>query len=136
MNSNQYGISTPNPSRKEGRQEAKGPDDLQQQTCADTGSPTCKRDRIIYVENSSSIHDPFVLQEIGTVEELLEKLYERFPGISSEAIGMKISTTRLGTIHRIYLTDRIPYKADTLFVSLYLKKHPSFAMSKIEQFTT
>lgn len=133
MTSIQYGISTPNPSRKEGRQEAQGQDNLQQQACADTGSPTCKRDRIIYVENSSNIHDPFVLQEVGTVDELIEKMCERFPAICTDVIGMKISTTRLGTIHRIYLTDRIPYKADTLFVTLYLKKHPSVVTSKIEQ---
>jgi len=124
MTSIQDGLSSANPPRKEGMQEAQGQDDLQQQACADSGSPTIKRDRIIYVENSSNIHDPFVLKEVGTVDELIEKLCDRFPQICIDSLGMKISTTRLGTIHRIYLTDRIPYKADTLFVSLYLKKHP------------
>jgi len=128
MNSIKNGLSPPDTSRKEGRQEAQGQDDLHQQTCADPGSPTLKRDRIVYVENSANIHDPFVVKEVGTVEELLEKFYEKFPKISTESIGLKISTTRLGTIHRIYLTDRIPYKADTLFISLYLKKHPPVAV--------
>jgi hypothetical protein len=133
MTSIQYGISTPDSPRKEGRQEAQRQDNLQQQTRADSGSPTCKRDRIIYVENSSNIHDPFVLPEIGTVDELIEKMCERFPAICTEHIGMKISTTRMGTIHRVILTDRIPYKADTLFITLYLKKHPPISVGKIEQ---
>lgn len=127
MNSIQNGLSSPDSPRKEGRQEAQGQDDLQQQTCADPGSPTLKRDRIIYVENSYNIHDPFVIKEVGTVEELIQKLCDKFPTICTDSLGMKISTTRLGTIHRIYLTDKIPYKADTLFVSLYLKKHPPFS---------
>lgn len=123
MHINLNGFSTEDTSRKERRQEEQGQGYLQQQAYPNAGSPTIKRDRIIYIENSSNIHDPFVLQEVGTVDELVEKLCDKFPAISLDSIGMRISTTRLGTIHRIYLTDRIPYKADTLFVSLYLKKH-------------
>ena len=122
MNSEANGQSAPNTSREEGRQE-EGQVDLQQQACATDGSVARERDRIIYVENSCNIDKPFVLQKIATVEQLLSVFCHRFPNICIESIGLRVSDTRVGTFHRKYFTETIPYEADTLYISLYLKKH-------------
>jgi len=123
MNSEQNGQSTPNPSREEGRQEAEGQGNLQQQTCADAGSPSRKRDRIVYIENSANCHKPFIVQEVGTVNELIQRICNKYPAICIESIGMNVSWSRQGTIHRSYFSDQIPYIYDTLYVTLYLRKH-------------
>lgn len=123
MKSEQNGQSTPNTSREEGRQEAEGQGNLQQQTCADTGSPPRKRDRIVYIENSANCRKAFIVEEVGTVDELIRGICERYPDICIQSIGMKVSWSRQGTIHRSYFSDVIPYEYDTLYVSLYLRKH-------------
>ncbi len=123
MNSEPNGQSTPNTSRKEGRQEAEGQGNLQQQTCADTGGPPRKRDRIIYIENSANCDKAFIIQEVGTVDEVIRAICEKYPNICIQSIGMKVSWTRQGTFHRSYFSDHIPYEYDTLYVSLYLLKH-------------
>ncbi len=125
MNSEQNGQHTSDPSREEGRQETKGQSHgLQQQTCADAGSSPRKRDRIVYIENASNSRSPFVVQEVGTVAELIDGVCERFPDICIESIGMKVSSSRQGTIHREQFTGEIPYERDTLYITLYLRKHP------------
>ncbi len=123
MNSELNGQPTHNPSREEGRQEAEGEGNLQQQTCADTGGTPRKRDRIVYIENSVNCHKAFIVQEVGTVDELIQGVCLRYPEICIESIGMKVSWSRQGTFHRSYFSEIIPYKYDTLYVSLYLRKH-------------
>jgi hypothetical protein len=118
------GQSTPDSSGKEGRQEEQGQEYLQQQACAGTGSTERKRSRIIYIENSTNVNKPFVVEEVGTVAELIEKVCERFPAICLDAIGMKISNARIATLHRQLFTDTIPYMYDTLYITLFLRKHP------------
>lgn len=124
MNSDTNGHSAQDTPRAEGRKEAQGQEHLQQQARAPDGSPPRKRDRIVYVENSSNIHEPFVLEKIGTVEELTSAFCDRFPSLCIDAIGLKIYGSRMGTMHREIYTDSIPYHADTLYITLYLKKHP------------
>lgn len=123
MNSDTNGQSAQDTPGNKGRQEAQGQEHLQQQTRASDGSPPRKRDRILYVENSSNIREPFVLEKIATVEELTSAFCERFPSLCIDAIGLKISGSRMGTMHRETYTDIIPYHADTLYITLYLKKH-------------
>lgn len=123
MNSELNGQHTQNPSREEGRQEAERQGNLQQQACANAGSSSRKRDRIVYIENSANCRDPFVVQEVGTVDELIRGICQRFPDICIETIGMKVCSSRQGTIHRTHFTDKIPYEYDSVYITLYLRKH-------------
>jgi hypothetical protein len=118
------GQSTQDTSGKEERQEEQGQECLQQQACADAGSTERKRSRIVYIENSSNVNKPFVVEKVGTVAELVEKVCEKFPAICLDAIGMKITNSRIGTMHRQIFTDTIPYMYDTLYITLFLQKHP------------
>jgi hypothetical protein len=133
MTSEQNGYATENETRDEGRQEEEGQGYLHKQARADSASHQRKRDRIIYIENSSNVRGPFVLQEVGTVSELTEKLCEKYPEICLDSIGMKMSNAKQGVIGRQYFSDQIPYEYDTIFIYLYLHKHPGFTASKIEQ---
>jgi hypothetical protein len=123
MNSDQHGQYTQDSPRNEGRQGAEGEGNLQQQTCADSGGPPRKRDRIVYIENSTNSSKAFIIQEVGTVDEVIRAICEKYPTICIESIGMKVSSSRQGTIHRSYFMDRLPYDVDTLYVTLYLRKH-------------
>lgn len=111
-------------SGKEELQERQGQEYLQQQACADSGSPERKRSRIIYIENSTTVNKPFVVEEVGTVTEVIEKVCEKFPAICLHAIGMKITNARMGTLQREVFTGTIPYMYDTLYITLFLQKHP------------
>jgi hypothetical protein len=135
MSSDQYGQRTQDAPGTQGRQETQRPRNLQCEARAAPGGSARPRDRIIYIENSHNIKKPFVLQSITTVDELVQKLCDRFPEICVDSLGMRISTSQMGTIHRGYLTDNIPYEADSLYVSLYLKKH-SPILGKIERQTS
>ena len=123
MNSEQNGQYTANPSREEGREEAEGQGHLQQQAREDAGSPSRKRDRIVYIENCSNSRAPFVVQEVGTVDELIQAVCNKYPDICITSIGMDVSPSRYGSIRRKVFTDEIPYEYDTLYIRLYLKKH-------------
>jgi hypothetical protein len=124
MNSEQNGQYTQDPPGNEGRQEAEGqPYRLQQQACADAGGSPRKRGRIVYIENSSNTRSPFVVQEVGTVDELIQGVCLRFPEICITSIGMEVSSSPYGTIGRKVLTDEIAYEHETLYIRLYLKKH-------------
>jgi hypothetical protein len=131
MNSIEDGLRAQDASREEGRQEGEQECVQCEARPCSTGPPR-KRDRIIYVQNSSNVRDPFILQEIATVREFLEAFCAKFPDFCSDSIGMKISTSRMGVMHRKMLSevDTIPYEEDTLYIELYLKKHPPVAYSK------
>ena len=120
----QHGYTTTDPSREKGWKEGKGQDHLQCEACTNAGSTERKKDRIIYVENSSNITYPLVLKEISTVEELIQGICDMHPKISLDYIGMRVTTARLGVVPREYITDKLPYEKDTFYVNLYLKKHP------------
>jgi hypothetical protein len=133
MTSEQNGFATEDKTRDQGRQEEEGQGYLQQQARADAANYTRKRDRIVYLENSSNVRAPFVLQGVGTVSELTEKLCERYPEICLDSIGMKMSNAKQGVIGRKYFSDVIPYEYDTVFIYLYLHKHTGVPVSKIEK---
>ena len=118
------GQSPQNTSGEEGRQEGQGQENmLQQQTRADAGGTQRKRDRIIVFENSTNIRQPFVLEEIGSVSELEEKLCARYPEICLNFIGLRISNSCNGNVKKKIFQDVIPYDYDTLYIWIYLKKH-------------
>ncbi len=123
MNSESNGHDTQDPSGNEGRQETQEQGSLQQQACATTGGPPRKRDRIVYIENSANSFKGFIVQDVGTVDELIQGICDKYPDICMQSIGMRVSSSRLGTIHRSYFTERLPYDVDTLYVTLYLLKH-------------
>ncbi len=124
MNSEQNGYTTQDPSGNEGGQEAEGQSHcLQQQARADAGGSSRKRDRIVYIENSSNCRGVFIVKEVGTVEELIQGVCNKYPDICITSIGMDVSPSRYGSIRRKVLKDEIPYEHDTLYIRLYLKKH-------------
>jgi hypothetical protein len=108
----------------QGQQET-GQQYLQFETCENSGRVEKKRDRIVYIENSSNRCEPFVIQEVATVVELLEGVCKRFPEICLENLGMKVCDSRSGATYRKILTDILPYEKDVLYIHLYLKKHLS-----------
>lgn len=115
--------TTENQTREKGQRQTEKQEHLLWETCEDSRK---KRDRIIYVENSSTVSQPFLIQEVGTVDELLQKICNKFPEICLHSLGMKISDSRPGTTQRRILTDSLPSEADTLYIHLYLKKHSAF----------
>lgn len=120
-----YGHTTPDSPGKEGRQEEqRQQDSVQFQAHTDAGSSERKRCRIIYFENASNVNKPFTLQEVGTVAEVEQAIYNRFPDFSTENVGIRMYGHQPGIQGRTCFTDRIPYETDTLYLRLYLKKHP------------
>jgi hypothetical protein len=89
-----------------------------------------KRDRYIYLENSSNLRDPFPIQEVATVPELLAKIRDFIPQLAHPDLGMRVSATRMGSMHRVYLTGDLPSDAFFLYVSLYLVRHPPIGFRK------
>ncbi len=129
----QYGVTTPNTSREERWKETERQQSaLQQQTHTTTRSPPCKKDRIVYIENASNVITPFVVQEVNTVHEVLEKIFERYPPMQSEYTELRLYNQRFGTVYRQQLQDYIPEHQENIFVRLYLRKHPPLPKNKIE----
>lgn len=121
------GLSTENASGTQGWEEAQGQDNLQQQARqAAGGSESCssKKNRHVTLENCSNVTGPFVIEDVATVEELVAKIFERFPNANSDAIGIRISDARVGSMHRQVLTGDLPSDAFFLYGTLFLKKHP------------
>ena len=125
----QNGQQPDDPSGEERWQEAqRQQDSLQLQAHPTSGGQKGKRSRIIYVENSSNVSSPFVLYDIATVDELTRAFCDRYPQLCIKEIGLRISPSPGGTMHRVYLTDDIPYENDSLYITVYLRKHPPLNM--------
>lgn len=123
MNRESNGFHTTHTSGEEGREETQGQGDLQLKTHPpDGGTARKKRSYIVRIENSSQHAQSFV-EEVESTDELVEKIYERFPSICKSTIGLRISTTQTGSINRQYLKGLIPQDVDYLFVNLYLQRH-------------
>ena len=127
MNSENDGYATDDPPRDEGWQGQEGQGHLQCEACAAAAISDGKaqsKDRIVTIENSATEIKPFIVQKVSTTEELIQKIYDRFPGLASDALYLRISDTRMGTPRRVSLKGALPDNALDLFVSLHLKKHP------------
>lgn len=126
--SEQNGQYTSYSSREE-RYQKEGQESLQCETYQDSGS-LARKDRIVYFENASNHRDPFVIQEVATVPELLEKIYDRFPDICLESIQLRVFANRMGVVSRKELFDVLPTERDTLYIYLTLRKHPQLPLFK------
>jgi len=131
MTSVSYGQSASNPYGEEGGKENQRQEHLQCQARTHAaGTLSQKRDRYVYLENSSNLREPFPIQEVATVDELLTKIREKIPQLAHPDLGMRVSATRMGTMHRVYLTGDLPLNAFFLYVSLYLVRHPPLGFRK------
>lgn len=99
------------------------------ETCENTGSSKAK-DRIVYFENSYHQKDPFVIKEVSTVSEVLEKICDRFPEICCETLQLRVFPNRMGTTGRKELFTSLPEHIDTLYISISLRKHPMLGILK------
>jgi hypothetical protein len=128
------GRHTENQAGEQGWEETERQDSLQLQTReTDGSSPRQKRDYIVTVENASQFKHPFVIKEIATAKELFEKLCDEYPGLSHSSILLRVSDSRMGSLHRVFYEQELPQHTDCLYIQLYLRKHTPFYGSKIEK---
>lgn len=127
--SEQHGQHTLHSSREEEWEKEQRKESLYNETYQDSGSVKGK-DRIIYFENSYHQRDPFVIKEVTTVPELLQKICDRFPEICCETLQLRIFQNRMGTTGRKEILGNLPSEADTLYISFALRKHPVLAVLK------
>lgn len=107
-----------------------GQESVQQQTYQAPGSLPIRKDRYIYIENSSTKITPFLVRDVATVSEVIEKIYDSVPMSCSDSIGLRISDTRMGSSGRRVFEGELPPDVFFLHVYLYLKKHPGVPSSK------
>jgi hypothetical protein len=122
------GLSAENETGDQRWKEAQGQDYLQQQAREASGSSeicTSKNNRHITLENCSNVTAAFIIEDVATVPELVQKIFERFPNANSDAVGLRVSDTRTGSLNRQVFTEDLPADAVFLYVTLFLKKHPS-----------
>lgn len=123
----QNGRPPQNTPGEQGLQKEQGQEHLQQQAReTDGGSERKARDYIVTIENGNSIHKPFVVSQVKTAKELFEKVCDWYPSLCHESILMRVSDTRMGSMHRVFYEQQLPIHTDCLYVRLYLQKHPPF----------
>lgn len=81
--------------------------------------------RLIKVENSSQVKDSILLKA-NTTQDIEEQLLALYP-IDPYSIGMRFSHSREGTIHRKFIEGRLDPSEPTVYIKLFLKKHPSIS---------
>jgi hypothetical protein len=78
--------------------------------------------RIIKVENATRLSGPFSIQA-NTTEDI-ELFLKDYCDWNPEYIGLQFSPSPAGTMHRRYIQGKIDRSIDTIYVKLFLKKHP------------
>lgn len=125
MSSEKNGYATDDTPRDEGWQAEEGQECLQREARAAAGGTLGEtRNRIVSIENSAKEIKPFIVHNVKTVEEVIRKIYDRFPGMESDALYLRVCDSRMGTLRRRSLKGDLPEDAFHLYVSLHLKKHP------------
>jgi len=81
-----------------------------------------KTTRIIKVENATRINGPLFI-EADTTQEI-ELFFQDMHGWQTTFIGLLFSPSPPGVMHRKYIEGKIHPSIDTVYVKLYLKKHP------------
>ena len=127
--SEQNGQYTLHPSREERIFKKEGQESLQYETYQDSGSLT-RKNRIVYFENASNPRDPFVIKEVATVPELLEKICDRFPDICLKSLLLRVFSSRMGVISRKEFFHNLPTEVDTVYIIFSLRKHPPIPLLK------
>jgi hypothetical protein len=96
------------------------------ETCPSNGSPPREEPRklkhIVKVENAARMNGPFSI-EADTTEDL-ERFFKDVCNWESEYIGLLFSSSRSGTPQRKYFHGKIDPSIETIYVRLYIKKHP------------
>lgn len=121
MNKQYNGYYAPNSSGEEGRKEEIQQRRLQRQESSAGGS-TFAKERLIYLENTSSKEGPFIIV-CFTTDHIVEYLQSVIPSLQTEKIGFRIYNKRLGAIGRQLLEGVLDENLEELWVSLYLRKH-------------
>lgn len=128
------GRYTENKTGDQGWQEAERQDSLQLQARETDGvSQREERDYVIHIENSSEFKSAFVVKKIKTKKELIQGICDRHPQLCHDSILMRVSDTRMGSIHRVFYEQQLPQHTDTLYVQLSLRKHTPLFQGKIEK---
>jgi hypothetical protein len=126
MSSQNDGYATDDPPREEGWKAEEGQGCLQCEACSPPGDTQGEaRDRLVTIENSAKEIKPFIVQKVKTAEELIRKICDRFPGMESDALYLRIWSGKPGTFRRQSLKGNLPPDLFDVYVTLYLKKHPS-----------
>jgi hypothetical protein len=134
MNTLNNGRYTENKTGEQGWQEAERQDCLQRKACeTDGGSPREKRDYIVTIENASQFKHAFIIKQVSTAKELFEKVCDLHLGLCHDSIVMRVSDSRIGSLHRVYYEQDLPKHTDSLFIHLSLRKHTPFYGCKIEK---
>ena len=132
MHSISNGCSSENKTREKRYQENQTCQEcLHCETYSPAGGSSQKKDRIVYIENTIYSIKPFILTEIDTVDSLLEKLFYKIPTMNHTSIGIRVFASQLGIANREEFKTNIPSSVDTLYITLYLRKHLS-TFCKIE----
>lgn len=90
------------------------------------------RQYIVHIENASDYRAAFVVREVVTPQELFQAICERYPKLCHDSIAMRVSDSRMGSLHRIFYEQQLPIHTESLYVQLCLKKHTPFYKGKIE----
>ncbi len=97
------------------------------EACPSDGVPpreeSRKHSRLVKVENASKLNGPFLIRA-DTTEEL-ETFFKEKCGWNSHCIGLLFSSSLPGVTNRKYFQGKIDPSIDTIYVKLYLKKHPT-----------
>jgi hypothetical protein len=91
------------------------------------GKESEKPTRIVKIENSTRLTGPFSIQA-NTTEEI-ELFLKDYCDWNSEYIGLQFSPSPAGTMHRRYIQGKIDKSIDSIYVKLFLKKHPLLTRS-------
>ena len=127
------GSRTKDTSGNEGWQEAERQDGLQLQARATDGELAREaRQYIVHIENASDYRAAFVVRQVITPQELFQAICERHPTLCHDSIEMRVSDSRMGSLHRIFYEKQLPIHTESLYVQLCLKKHVPFYKGKIE----
>lgn len=128
------GPRSEDPTGNQACQETERAINLQLQARKTDGSFTReKRDYIVHIENASDFRAAFIVQKVGTAQELFEGICDRHPKLCHPSIAMRVSDSRTGSLNRVFYEQQLPQHTDSLYVQLVLRKHTPICVSKIEK---
>lgn len=124
-----HGVSTPRTEDSPRGEGWKTACNVQPEARPCDGSPTGetgRRDRIIWIQNTTQRHPPFVLPDIHHTDEIMTAILERIPHLNTYIIGVRMSPQQMGATGRRYVSGFLPDDATDIYVDFYLKKHPVY----------
>lgn len=108
------------------QREAEGERHLFSEACASKRKTSGEQiSRLIKFENSFQVKDSILLKA-NTTQEIEEQLLAMYP-IHPYYIGMRFSHSRQGTMHRKFIEGLLDPSEPTVYIHLFLKKHPSIS---------